>query len=196
MRIISSEFSKCAVAPRDYPRDGLPEIALIGRSNVGKSSLINTLLNRRGLAKTSSAPGKTRTVNFYKVNGEFYFVDLPGFGYAKVPVAVKRSWEQMVSDYLTGRANVAAAIVILDVRRDPGGVEENLYSWLAEANLPVVTVITKTDKLSANQLAKRRKAIISALPGITPLPFSAVTKAGRAELLKVIHGLVTGREGA
>ena len=195
MRVISAEFARCAVTEGDYPRDRLPEIALIGRSNVGKSSLINTLLNRKALAKTSSAPGKTRTVNFYRVNGEFYLVDLPGFGYAKVPVKVKRSWERMVDEYFTGRVNVRGALVVLDVRRDPGGVEENLFEWLKEEGLPVITVATKTDKLSANHLAKRISAIKKALPGVDPLPFSAVTRAGRVELLGMVHELLSVIEG-
>lgn len=190
MRILSVEFAKCAVTRSDYPRDLLPEIALIGRSNVGKSSLINALVNRRSLAKTSSAPGKTRTVNFYRVNGSFYLVDLPGFGYAKVPVSVKRDWERMVDEYISGRPAVKGAVVILDVRRDPGVIEEDLFDWLDVQDLPVITVLTKTDKLSANQLAKRVALIRKALPVERPLPFSAVTKAGKPELLKAIQELL------
>lgn len=190
MKIISAEFSKCAVSRTEYPRDGLAEIALIGRSNVGKSSLINTFLNRRSLAKTSSAPGKTRTVNFYKVNNAFYFVDLPGFGYAKVPVSVRRGWERMVEEYFMERGNVLGALVVLDVRRDPGEVEENLFSWLAFKDIPAITVITKTDKLSGNKLASRVALLKRALPAVDPLIFSAVSRAGRTELIKKVQGLL------
>lgn len=192
MRITSAEFARTAVTSNQFPRDGLPEIVLIGRSNVGKSSLINTLLNRKSLAKTSSAPGKTRTVNFYLVNKGFYLVDLPGFGYAKVPAHVRRSWEKMVDGYFSGRRTVAGAIILLDVRREPGELEEYLYGWVDGLGIPALTVLTKTDKLSGNRLARRAAEIRRALPGVDPILFSAVSKRGRAELLKALHGVLEG----
>src|SRR5574340_597218 len=163
MKILTAEFVISAVRSAQYPKDGLPEVALIGRSNVGKSSLINTLVNRRHLAKTSSLPGKTRTINFYRINNGFYLVDLPGFGYANVPMAEKKAWEKMIGKYLEEREHLRAAVVILDPRREAGEEEESLYQWVERLNVPVATVFTKTDKLSANKLSSRVASIKKAI---------------------------------
>ncbi|GMR04431.1 MAG: ribosome biogenesis GTP-binding protein YihA/YsxC [Thermodesulfobacteriota bacterium] len=184
MKIKTAEFIISAVRKKDYPKDGLPEVVLIGRSNVGKSSLINTLVNRKGLAKTSSSPGKTRTINFYRINGEFFFVDLPGFGYAKVPQSVRLSWEKMIEEYLEGRAEVRCAVIVLDARRTPGDAETRLYRWLEGSGVPVITVITKTDKLSGNKLTKSLRDIKKALGIKDPVAFSAVKGHGKHILLK------------
>ena len=192
MRIKTAEFAACAVSAGGYPRDGLPEIVLIGRSNVGKSSLINTLVNRKGLAKTSSAPGKTRTVNFYKLNSEFYLVDLPGFGYAKLPAGVRRSWGRMVDEFLAGRETVKGALVILDVRRDPTEAVTDIYSWVEGLGLPVVTVLTKTDKLSRNMLTKRVSIIKKGLSIDSCVLFSSLKKEGKLPLMKSIEGILKG----
>jgi len=190
MKITSARFSVSAVDMAQCPSDGLPEIALIGRSNVGKSSLINRFLNRKGLAKTSSAPGKTRTINFYCVNDAFYLVDLPGLGYARVPLAIKRSWERMVGGYLETREAVAGALVILDARRDVGENERLLYGWLAEQGIPAGTVLTKTDKLSRNRLSARTAALKRAMPGVEPVLFSAQTGHGKDALGRLITGML------
>ncbi len=192
MRIRSAEFAACAVSAKGYPRDGLPEIVLIGRSNVGKSSLINTLVNKKKLAKTSSAPGKTRTVNFYKLNGEFYLVDLPGFGYAKLPASVRREWGRMIDEFIVGRKTVKGALVILDVRRDPTEAVDDLYSWIEGLGLPVVTVLTKIDKLSRNQLAKRAAIIKKGLSIDSAVSFSAFNGEGKVHLMKSIEGILKG----
>lgn len=192
MKILSAEFIKSAPKKEHWPGDRVPEIALVGRSNVGKSSLINTFVNRRGLAKTSSQPGKTQMINFYTINGEFRLVDLPGFGYAKVPLSMKKSWKQMMEEYLSERESLAGVILILDARRDVGDAEQMLFEWIEEFGLPVVTVFTKTDKLSKNQLASRIARLKRVLPLKDPVIFSAVTGEGKIALGKRIHKLLTG----
>lgn len=189
MKIKTAEFTLSAPSHRFCPKDGLGEIILIGRSNVGKSSLINTLVNKKGLAKTSSTPGKTRTINYYLINGEFYIVDLPGFGYAAAPKSVQRSWEKMIRQYLEERVTIRCAVVILDARRDIGETEKHLYGWLESYNLPYLTVFTKTDKLSKNQLASRSSAFkreLSLHLERAPVFFSSITGAGKDDLLKRI----------
>ncbi len=190
MKITSVEFTVSAVSKKDYPREGLGEVVLIGRSNVGKSSLINTLVMRKKLAKTSSTPGKTRTINFYRVNEKFFFVDLPGIGYAKVAKSVKRSWERMVEEYMEGRQELRGAVVILDARRKPGEVEIDLYRWLEASGVPVITVITKADKLSGNKLSVSVGGIKKALSVTDPVTFSALKGVGRLKLLGRIAGLL------
>ena len=190
MKIKSAEFAASAVDGKSFPKDGLPEIALIGRSNVGKSSLINTLVNRRRLAHTSSTPGKTRTINFYRVNGEFYLVDLPGFGYAAVPRQEKLSWEKMIDGYLDARPVLRGALVILDARREAGETEGLLYKWLGGLNIPVATVFTKADKLSNNELASNMARLKKELHAAAPVPFSATTGLGKAALWKKIQEML------
>lgn len=190
MRIKSADFAACAVKREQFPKDGLPEIALIGRSNVGKSSLINSFVNRKHLAKTSSEPGKTRTINFYRINSEFYIVDLPGYGYAKVSKDLRDSWHEMMGNYLEGRANLKAACIILDARRDPGDLEDRAYEWVKSLGLPVITVFTKTDKLSRNQLASRAAAIKKLIPAAEPVIFSAHTGEGRDDLGRRINAVL------
>lgn len=192
MKIHSAEFIKSALKKAQWPAGPLPEIALVGRSNVGKSSLINVFVNRKGLAKTSSQPGKTQMINFYAINGEFRLVDLPGFGYAKVPLELKRSWEKMLEEYLSERESLTGVIVILDPRRDAGDAERMLFEWIEEFGLPVVTVFTKADKLSKNQLSSRLAKLKKALPVKDPVIFSAVTGEGKIALGRRIHRLITG----
>lgn len=192
MRIISAEFAAGATSPRGFPHDGLPEVALIGRSNVGKSSLINALLNRKKLAHTSSTPGKTRTVNFYRINGGFYLVDLPGFGYAKAPGKVRGSWEKMMDGYFRGRTSIKGAVVILDPRRDVGVPETELLGWIGSLGISAIIVMTKTDKLSRNELSKRASIIKRALRLDDPVMFSSVTGEGRVDLFRKIEGLLKG----
>ncbi len=182
MKITKAEFIKSAVTPDQWIEGGLPEIALIGRSNVGKSSLINTFVNRKGLAKTSSQPGKTRTINFYLVNSSFYLVDLPGFGYAKVSKAERKSWEGMVEGYLERRESLRGALLILDPRRDATDVEVMIYETFARLGLPLATVFTKADKLSNNKINARLSAIRKTIPIADPVLFSSLNGDGKAAL--------------
>lgn len=192
MKILSAEFTVSAVKSTHYPNDGLPEIAIVGRSNVGKSSLINTLVNRKKLAHTSSAPGKTRTVNFYLINGEFYLVDLPGFGYASVPQKIKKDWDMMMEEYFASREFLKGALVILDPRREVGGMEDDIFRWLTGMLLPFEVVFTKTDKISRNEIAAKAASLKSHCHIHAPIMFSAVTGAGKLELGKKIGGFLQG----
>ncbi|MCK9363874.1 MAG: ribosome biogenesis GTP-binding protein YihA/YsxC [Syntrophales bacterium] len=182
MKIISAEFVLSAKEPHHYPPADIPEVAFAGRSNVGKSSLINTLLNRKRLARTSTTPGRTQEINFFSVNESFFFVDLPGYGYAKVPEAIRRQWGPMVETYLSDRPTLKLVIMILDVRRDPSGEDMQLMRWLAHYSLDFLLVLTKTDKISRNELAVRRRVIeelIGPSVKLSLLVFSAKTGAGK-----------------
>lgn len=189
MKITSAEFTMSAVMESQYPKDGLPEIALIGRSNVGKSSLINKLINRKKLAKTSSTPGKTRTINFYKINNSFYFVDLPGYGYAKVPLRERKEWQRFIEEYFETRQTLKGAFIVLDIRRDPTENEQMIYDWLERLELPAVTVLTKADKFSKTKAAARAKEIESSLGRGEVTVFSAMSAEGKNELLKFTTSL-------
>jgi GTP-binding protein len=192
MRITTAEFVTSAVKPSQYPPGDLPEIAFAGRSNVGKSSLINTLVHRKKLVKTSSTPGRTQLINFFKINQTLYFVDLPGFGYAKVPADVRKKWGPMVERYIGARSNLLGVVLLMDIRREPGAGESDLMNWLGHHRVAYLPVITKCDKLSKNQQIKRRAAIAEKLgyrAGDLIL-FSAKTRAGQADLWDAITELV------
>ena len=152
MKISSAEFIKSAFGERDWPPDSLPEIAFMGRSNVGKSSLINSLLGVKGLARTSSTPGRTQSLNFFRINNQFSFVDLPGFGYARVPKTVRASWGELVTTYLAKRTQLVLSIQIVDSRHDPTKLDLQLHDWLKHSAKPRLIVATKSDKLSNNEL--------------------------------------------
>lgn len=151
MLIKSAIFIKSAVKPSQYPAPLYPEIAFAGRSNVGKSSLINSLLNRKHLVKTSRTPGRTQLINFFMINEAFYFVDLPGYGYARVPPKIQKQWGPMVESYLFNRKNLCAVILAMDIRRTAGDDEKKLLHWFAGLNLKTILVLTKADKLSKNR---------------------------------------------
>jgi len=189
MKVISAEFIKSAVEPFHYPDDSLPEVAFVGRSNVGKSSLINTLVNRKRLAKTSNTPGRTQLVNFFVINKSLSFVDLPGYGYAKVPLSVKRGWGRMVEGYLEGRENLRLVVMILDIRREPSAEDNQLIGWLRSNNITVVFVLTKVDKYSRGQVNISRRKISEQLgvPYNELVPFSAKTRYGKDDLWRVIE---------
>lgn len=189
MKITSAEFVKSAVWPAQYPPAIMPEIAFVGRSNVGKSSLMNTLVGRKNLAKTSNTPGRTQLINFFVVNEAVSFVDLPGYGFAKVSRALKRDWGEMIEAYLKNRQNLVMVILILDVRRDPGDDDLSLRDWLEEYRIPYLYVLTKVDKLSNNQAINRRRIIeriLNVSADIKPIFFSAVTQKGRGEIWQVL----------
>jgi GTP-binding protein len=190
MKILSAEFVLSAKEPAHYPPASLPEIAFAGRSNVGKSSLINTLLNRKGLARTSNTPGRTQEINFFRVNDRFNLVDLPGYGYAKVPESIRRQWGPMVETYLRVRETLHLVVLILDVRRDPSEEDLQLIEWLPAYRIPFLLVLTKTDKVSNNEFAGRRGLIVKTIsvPSETPLlAFSAKTGAGKEILWREIR---------
>jgi len=163
MIISSAEFVKSAVKPSQYTSAVLPEIAFTGRSNVGKSSLINTLVNRKRLVKTSTTPGRTQLINFFLINKTLSFVDLPGFGYAKVPASVRRKWGPMIETYLSTRKTLKGVALIMDVRRVPGIQELNFIEWLYYYNLPSMLILTKADKLSKTKQLTQQVTIAKAL---------------------------------
>ncbi len=192
MIISSAQFVKSAVTPSQYPPADLPEIAFTGRSNVGKSSLINTLVNRKHLVKTSSTPGRTQLINFFVINRAFSFVDLPGFGYAKVPAAVRRSWGPMVETYLSTRKTLKGVVLIMDLRRIPGMQELNFIEWLRVHTIPEILVLTKSDKLSKNKQTTQKKTIADALgvPKEQPILFSAKSRMGKDDLWDALEELI------
>lgn len=189
MIIRSTAFIKSATRPGNYPEASLPEVAFAGRSNVGKSTLINTLVNRRGLVRTSSTPGRTQLLNFFDINGEFSLVDLPGYGFAKVPLAVKKDWGPMVRTYLERREQLKGVVVLFDIRRIPREEDLDLLDWLEEFEVPTIPVITKVDKISRNRRAAQVKPILEA----TGLPleafsfFSSLSKEGREDIWERIE---------
>jgi GTP-binding protein len=186
-------FLKSAFQEGHYPTPDRPEIAFAGRSNVGKSTLINVLVNRKGIARTSSRPGRTQALNFFLVENRFYLVDLPGYGYARVPPAVKKSWGKMVEAYLKKRPNLKAVVVILDIRRDPSKGDRDLLQWLREYEIAVILVLTKSDKLSKSRNMAMTKSISTQLAGLvpdTPILFSSKTKAGKEKIWERITGFI------
>jgi GTP-binding protein len=188
------EFLTSAFKKSQYPPPDRFEIAFAGRSNVGKSSLINVLVNRRGLAKTSSRPGRTQAINFFLVDDRLYLVDLPGYGFAQVPLQVRASWQQMVEDYLSSRLNLKAVIVILDIRRDPSQGDKDLLGWLKHYGISSIPVLTKADKLSRNQAHSKVGEIERELEGLItspPILFSAKTRQGRDSLWERITPILT-----
>ncbi len=188
----STEFVKSAVKPSQYPPGDLPEIAFAGRSNVGKSSLINALVNRKNLVRTSSTPGRTQLINFFNVNGQFTLVDLPGYGFAKVPLAVKREWGPMMETYLAKRSNLRGTVLILDIRRTPVAEDSLMLQWLRAYDIPPLLVVTKCDKVSKNERAKQADVIARTL-GVTKGElcfFSALSKEGTDEVWRRIEALL------
>ena len=155
MKILSAEFLTGAVSRRQYPNYGCPELAFVGRSNVGKSSLINSLLNRKKLVKTSQTPGKTQEINFFRINDEFIFADLPGYGFARVPQSVQRHWKKMIENYLLKRETLLAVIFIIDLRRTPSRLDLDLQVWLEDFGIEYILVGTKADKLSQSEFKKQ-----------------------------------------
>jgi GTP-binding protein len=178
-------FVKSAYRESHYPPPDRPEVAFAGRSNVGKSSLINTLVHRKGLAKTGATPGRTQALNFFSVADRFYLVDLPGYGYAVASREAKKSWQRMIDIYLSHRDNLKAVVVILDIRRDPSKGDVELIQWLKEYQRRVILVLTKSDKLSRHQVMSRAQSIGEELKSISedvPTVFSAKTRQGREEI--------------
>ena len=179
MKIISSDLQAVAVAPKQYPEDSLPELAFAGRSNVGKSSFINAMLSRRNLARTSGTPGKTRTVNFYLFNDIFRFVDLPGYGYAKISKSEQEKWADIINKYLSTRENLKEVLLVVDIRHEPTAQDVMMYEWMLNYGFTGYVIATKMDKISNNQRRKnlaviRKKLDIARAELI--LPFSSEKK--------------------
>lgn len=180
MKIRSSEIVVSAIRKEQYPEEGLPEIALVGRSNVGKSSATNALLNRRNFARTSQTPGKTRTINFYKINNEFYFVDLPGYGYAKVSKSEKDKWGVIMERYLQDRQELCAIFLLVDIRHEPTNDDVMMYEWIKHFGYNCVVIATKADKISRGQYQKhisiiRKKLQLEKDEKVIPLSSSKKT---------------------
>lgn len=192
MIIKSAEFVKSAVKPSQYPSAELPEIAFAGRSNVGKSSLINTILNRKRLVKTSRTPGRTQLINFFEINKAFTFVDLPGYGYAKVPASVKKSWGPMVETYLSTRKTLKGVVLIMDIRREQGQQELDFIEWLDYYSIPSILTLTKADKLSKTKQIKQHLSIAKDLcvDNNDLILFSAKTRLGKDSVWDAVDRLI------
>ena len=193
MRITKSDIETVAVKPSQYPPENLKEIAFAGRSNVGKSSLLNLLTGRKKLAKVSGNPGKTRTINFFLINDEFRIVDLPGYGYAKVSKSVSESWGDMMETYIENRPNLVKIVQLVDIRHGPSKQDVQMYGYLKHFGLDGIVVATKADKVSRNQIPGQVKLIRQTL-GLNKddrvIPVSALKKTGHEELLDVIEELL------
>lgn len=187
MKITSAEFIKSAFSEEHWTTDGLPEIAFLGRSNVGKSSLINSLLQRKGLARTSNTPGRTQSINFFLINKSFYFVDLPGYGYAKVSKAMRADWGKMAEDYLLKRGELRLFIQLIDSRHKPTALDLDLSEWLTFHGKNTLVVATKADKMSNNQLTKAMRDIETNLAERQIIAYSAETGKGREAVWREIE---------
>ena len=191
MKVNSAKFIKSAVKPEQYPDNPYPEIAFAGRSNVGKSSLINSLTGRKGLVKVSKTPGKTQLLNFFSINDRLTFVDMPGYGFANVPLQAKKSWGQMVETYLETSGNLKAVVLLLDCRREPNEDDRLLLSWLNEMQIPLILVFTKIDKIPKTRRAGRIKSAMSNIGDMVDsdtrtVTYSSLTGEGKRELWSVI----------
>jgi GTP-binding protein len=198
MKITKAEFLKSAVWPPQYPPAKLPEIAFVGRSNVGKSSLINTLVGRKNLAKTSNTPGRTQLINFFLINETLSFVDLPGYGFAKVSQSVKKNWGEMVEAYLKERQSLALVIFILDIRRNPSDDDLSLRDWLEHYRIPYLNILTKADKLSNNQVIVQKREIERAFnvsAKKNSILFSAKTQKGKDDIWQALEDHLRLLEG-
>ena len=180
------------------PKNQVPEIAFAGKSHVGKSSLINAFMNRKALARTSSSPGKTQTINFYNVNHAMYLVDLPGYGYAKVSQSVKEQWGKLIERYLHESKQLKAVFLLVDIRHDPSENDKTMYNWILHNGYQPIIIATKADKLKRSQIQKHVKAIKEGLqlkPGSVVIPFSAQSKQGREEIWNLVEKLLMQEEG-
>lgn len=193
MDLSKAKYESTAVKPDQYPAGGMPEIALVGRSNVGKSTIINTLLSRKGIARVSSEPGKTRGINFYNIDEVFYLVDLPGYGYAKVSRDEKAKWGKMIETYLNSRRQLAMVLLLVDIRHAPSEDDKMMYRWITERGQKHLVVATKTDKISRGQIHNRLQEIKKVL-GMSKedevIAYSSETKQGKDEVWAVIRAVL------
>ena len=186
----------CGITSK-LPENTLPEIAFAGKSNVGKSSLINALMNRKSLARTSATPGKTQTINFYNINDAMYLVDLPGYGYAKVSEKEKIEWGKLIERYLNGSAQLRAVFLLIDIRHEPSANDKMMYDWIVQQGFNPIIIATKLDKLKRSQIQKHVKMVkqgLNLLPGTIVIPFSSETKQGREELWELVDSIIAGDE--
>ena len=193
MRITRAELTKTIYTPGQYEPFGLPEIAVVGRSNAGKSSLINRICNNSKLARVSSEPGKTRSVNFFTINQAFMLVDLPGYGYAKVTQEIREKWGKLIERYLHGSKRLKAVFLLIDIRHEPSENDKRMYEWIVWNGYDPIIIATKLDKIKRSQIQKQLKLIRTGLnvkPGTQILPFSAETKQGRDEIWALIDTLI------
>ncbi|MFD2705193.1 ribosome biogenesis GTP-binding protein YihA/YsxC [Salibacterium lacus] len=193
MKVNEAELLISAVRQDQYPKNGLPEIALAGRSNVGKSSFINTLVTRKNLARTSNKPGKTQTLNFYELEGKLMFVDVPGYGYAKVSKSERSAWGKMMETYFSSRENLRGVAMIVDSRHSPSALDIQMYKYLKQFELPVLVIATKADKVSKNKRPKHVKHIRETLElekADDIVLFSAETAQGKEDAWKLIQAMV------
>ena len=182
----------CGITSK-LPENTLPEIAFAGKSNVGKSSLINGLMNRKSLERTSAQPGKTQTINFYNINNAMYLVDLPGYGYAKVTQEVKEQWGKLVERYLHGSKRLKAVFLLIDIRHEPSANDKRMYEWIVYNGYNPIIIATKLDKINRSQVQKHLKMVRTGLnvkPGTAVLPFSALTKQGREEIWEQMDAIL------
>ena len=193
MKITSTVFIKSCTEQTHFPKENIPEIAFVGRSNVGKSSLINSLVLRRDLVKTSSTPGKTQIINFFKINNAFNFVDLPGYGYAKAPKEIREKWGPMIEGYLSNRKELKAVVFILDIRHLPTGDDKKMKEWLDYYKIPAIYAATKADKIKPREIEyqiEKIKETLGLQEETAILTFSAKTSMGREALWKRINGFI------
>lgn len=188
MKVTTAEFVKSAFNESHWVNDGRPEISFLGRSNVGKSSLINSLLNKKGLARTSNTPGRTQSINFFLVNEEFYFTDLPGYGYAKVSKSMRHDWGKMAEDYLAKRRELVLSIQLIDSRHEPTELDRQLNEWLIYHQKNHIVVATKADKLSSNKLSKGLSGIKSVFPKSKIIPYSSLNGKWKDDVWREIEG--------
>jgi GTP-binding protein len=196
MQIKSAQYETTAVKPEQYPARFWPEIAWVGRSNVGKSSTINTLLDRKNLARVADTPGKTRVINFYNINDRFYLVDLPGYGYAKVSKTEKAAWAKMIETYLNTREQLKMIVMLVDIRHAPSSDDRLMYDWLTSRDQPSLIVATKLDKVPVTKVPERLReirAVLGMAETETLLPFSAVTKKGRNEVWAALEAALQNK---
>jgi len=195
MKVLSAEFVISAVDPKQFPPDHRPQVAFAGRSNVGKSSIINSLLHRKNLVKTSATPGKTQLINFFIINDAIYFVDLPGYGFARVPYAVTDAWAPMIEGYFTGSPGLRAVVVLLDSRREPDERDLRLIDWLRQYDIPAIYALTKTDKLNRQEIDRAKRDIQKLLGAANTLILtSAKSGQGMKELWADINAKLNARE--
>ncbi len=193
MNVNNVNLAAVAVRKEQYPEGGLPEVAFAGKSNVGKSSLINAMINRKALARTSGSPGKTRTINFYNVENSLMFVDLPGYGYARTSKSEQEKWGKMIEGYLMKREYLKGIILLIDIRHEPGENDKMMYEWLRHYGHKIIIVATKSDKLKRSQINKHLSVIIKSLnleKDDIIIPFSSENKSGKDELWEVIEELI------
>lgn len=194
MIIRSIELETVCGITSKLPDNTLPEIAFAGKSNVGKSSLINAVINRKSLARTSSQPGKTQTINFYNLNKEMYLVDLPGYGYANVSVSVKEKWGKMIERYLRSSKQLRAVFLLIDIRHEPSANDVQMYNWVMSTGYDPIIICTKLDKINRSQIQKQLKLIrekLGAGKETVMIPFSAETKQGRDDIYKIMDEILT-----